>query len=40
LLVKRFGMLAAICAGVSFHWLSAFASSFSVALCVAAPVWA
>ena len=40
LLVKRFGMLAAILAGVSFHWLSAFASWFSVGLCVAAPVWA
>jgi len=40
LLVKRFGMLAAIFAGVGFLSRSAFASWFSVALCVAAPVWA
>lgn len=40
LLVKRFGVLAAVFAGVSVHWLSAFASWFSVGLCVAAPVWA
>ena len=40
LLVKRFGVLAAIVGGVSFLWLSAFASWFSVGLCAAAPVWA
>jgi hypothetical protein len=38
-LVKRFGVLAAIAAGVSFVWLSAFAFWFSVGLCAVAPGW-
>ena len=40
LLMKRFGVLAVVFAGVGFHALSAFASWFSVGLCVAVPVWA
>ena len=40
LLTKRFGVLAAIFAGISFYRLSAFAAWFSVGLCVAVPVWA
>jgi Flp pilus assembly protein TadB len=40
LLVKRFGVLAVIAAGVSFLWLSVFAFWFSVALCVVVPAWA
>ncbi len=40
LLMKRCGVLAAIVAGISVHWLSAFASWFSVGLCMAVPVWA
>jgi hypothetical protein len=39
LLVKRFGVLATIL-GISFYWLSALASWFSVGLCMAVPVWA
>jgi hypothetical protein len=40
LLVKRFGLLALILAGVSLVWLSAFAFWFSVGLSIAVPVWA
>lgn len=40
LLMKRFGVLAAIFAGISFYWLSAFASWCGVGLCMAAPAWA
>ncbi len=39
LLVKRFGVLAVIIAGVSFSLLSVAASWFSVGLCVVAPLW-
>lgn len=39
LLVKRFGVLAVIVAGVSFFWLSVFAFWFCVGLCVVAPTW-
>jgi len=40
LLVKRFGVLAAVFAGVSLLSMPAFAFWFSVGLCVVAPVWA
>ena len=40
LLMKRFGVLATIFAGISFYRLSAFALWFSVGLCMAAPAWA
>jgi hypothetical protein len=40
LLVKRFGVLAVVFAGVGFYTLSVFASWFSVGLCVAVPVCA
>lgn len=42
LLVARFGLLAlaAAAAGVWPHWLSPFASSFSVAVCLTPPTWA
>lgn len=40
LLVKRFGVLAAMVAGVSFFWLSALACWFGVGLCAVAPGWA
>lgn len=39
LLVKRFGLLAIILAGVSVLWLSVFALWFSVGLCILAPTW-
>ena len=40
LLVKRFTVLAAIFAGARYVGLPAFASWFSVGVCVAAPAWA
>lgn len=40
LLVRRFGVLAAIVAGVSFFWLSTFAFCFGIGLCAVAPAWA
>jgi hypothetical protein len=40
LVVKRFGVLAVIVAGVSVAWLSVFACWFSVGLCAAVPAWA
>ena len=40
LLVKRCAMLAVVVAGVSVTWLSTFAFTVSVGLCVAAPALA
>jgi hypothetical protein len=42
LFVTRFGLLAIIVAvtSIGFHWLSPFASSFSVALCTVVPLCA
>ena len=40
LFVTRCAVLAGIVAAVSFSWLSAYASWFSIGLCVVPPVWA